>query len=187
MVKIKKLVSFDFDDTLVHTPFPDEGKLIWKEKTGTNWPHRGWWSKPESLDTDIFEIPLNNKIYNRYQKLISDPSNYVILATGRVKPLEKEVNKILGDYDLTFDEVHLNPGTDTFDFKSKLFSELIYDLEPEEFIMHDDRQEHLVRFVEWSKNMPCKVTIIDAITGQEFKTENSLKEAIKRILKKGTI
>ena len=33
-MEIKKLISFDFDDTLVHTTLPDEGKLIWKEKTG---------------------------------------------------------------------------------------------------------------------------------------------------------
>ncbi len=41
-------------------------------------------------------------------------------------------------------------------------------LTPEEFIMYDDRQEHLVRFVDWAKQIPCKVTIIDAISGEEF-------------------
>lgn len=28
----KRIVSFDFDDTLCHTPKPEEGKIIWKEK-----------------------------------------------------------------------------------------------------------------------------------------------------------
>jgi len=42
-MEIKKLISFDFDDTLVHTTLPAEGKVIWKEKTGEDWPHRGWW------------------------------------------------------------------------------------------------------------------------------------------------
>lgn len=183
-MEIKKLISFDFDDTLVHTTLPAEGKQIWKEKTGEEWPHRGWWSKPESLDMEIFDIPLNKKIYRRYQKAISDPNNYVILATGRVAPLKDEVDIILNHYGLEFDETHLNPGIDTFEFKSNLFAKLIYELQPEEFIMYDDRQEHLVRFVQWAKHMPCKVTIIDAISGEEFKSEQDpLIESIKRILR----
>ena len=53
--------------------------------------------------------------------------------------------------------------------------------------MYDDRQEHLVRFVGWANAMPCKVTIIDAISGEEFKSEqDSLKESIKRILRQET-
>jgi len=81
----------------------------------------------------------------------------------------------------------LNPGIDTFEFKSNLFAKLINELQPEEFIMYDDRQEHLVRFVQWAKEMPCKVTIIDAISGEEFKSkQDSLKESIKRILRQET-
>jgi RNase P/RNase MRP subunit p29 len=182
-MEIKKLISFDFDDTLVHTTLPDEGKKIWKEKTGEDWPHRGWWSKPESLDMEIFDIPLNKKIYRRYKQAISDPDNYVILATGRVAPLKDEVYTILGHYGLSFDETHLNPGIDTFEFKSNLFEKLINEMEPEEFIMYDDRQEHLIRFVEWAKNMPCKVTLIDAISGEEFKPneDKNLQESIRRV------
>lgn len=185
--KIKKLISFDFDDTLVHTLLPAEGKMIWKEKTGEDWQHRAWWSRPESLDMDVFDIPLNKKIYKRYQQAISDPDNYVILATGRVKPLQDEVYKILGHYGLSFDETHLNPGIDTFEFKSNLFAKLIYELQPEEFVMYDDRQEHLVKFVQWANAMPCKVTIIDAISGEEFKPKSdTLQESIRRILKEET-
>jgi hypothetical protein len=181
---IKKLISFDFDDTLVKSPLPNEGKLIWKEKTGEDWPHRGWWSKPESLDMEIFNIPLNKNIYRKYKQAISDPDNYVILATGRIKPLQDEVYTILDHYELEFDEIHLNPGIDTFEFKSNLFAKLINEMEPEEFIMYDDRQEHLIRFVEWAKNMPCKVTLIDAISGEEFKPQNNpLQEHIRRIIR----
>ena len=185
--KIKKLISFDFDDTLVHTLLPAEGKMIWKEKTGEDWQHRAWWSRPESLDMGVFDIPLNKKIYKRYRQAISDPDNYVILATGRVKPLQDEVYKILGHYGLSFDETHLNPGIDTFEFKSNLFAKLIYELQPEEFVMYDDRQEHLVKFVQWANAMPCKVTIIDAISGEEFKPKSdTLQESIRRILKEET-
>jgi FMN phosphatase YigB (HAD superfamily) len=44
----KRLISFDFDDTLFHTPKPEQGEQIWKEKTGTDWPYSGWWGRPES-------------------------------------------------------------------------------------------------------------------------------------------
>jgi hypothetical protein len=109
------------------------------------------------------------------------------LATGRVAPLKDEVDIILKNYGLEFDEMHLNPGIDTFEFKSNLFAKLIYELQPEEFIMYDDRQEHLVRFVQWANAMPCKVTIIDAISGEEFKSEQDpLIESIKRILRQET-
>jgi 4a-hydroxytetrahydrobiopterin dehydratase len=183
-MEIKKLISFDFDDTLVHTTLPAEGKQIWKEKTGEEWPYRAWWSRPESLDMDVFDIPLNKKIYRRYKQAISDPDNYVILATGRVAPLQDEVDIILNHYGLEFDEMHLNPGIDTFEFKSNLFAKLIYELQPEEFIMYDDRQEHLVKFVQWANAMPCKVTIIDAISGEEFKPneDKNLQENIRKVL-----
>jgi hypothetical protein len=93
----------------------------------------------------------------------------------------------VGNSGLSFDETHLNPGIDTFEFKSNLFAKLIYELQPEEFIMYDDRQEHLVRFVAWANAMPCKVTIIDSISGEEFKSEQDpLIESIKRILRQET-
>ena len=59
----KRLICFDFDDTLFHTPLPEEGKKIWKEKTGQEWPHIGWWGKPESIDNEIFEIPKNETLF----------------------------------------------------------------------------------------------------------------------------
>jgi hypothetical protein len=49
--------------------------------------------------------------------------------------------------------------------------------------MYDDRQEHLVRFKEWAKTLPCKVTIVDAISGEEFNIDKDidLQESIRRI------
>lgn len=185
-MRTKKLISFDFDDTLVKTPLPEEGKIVWKEVTGSDWKHKGWWSKPESLDMEVFDIPLNKHIYKDYKKILSDPENYIILATGRITALRNEVNNILDYYGLDFDEIHLNPGMDTFEFKKQLFENLIDNIQPEEFIMYDDRDEHLVKFVEWAKTLPCKTTIIDAKTGQVFEGNKDIKESIRRILKEET-
>jgi hypothetical protein len=162
-MKYNKIISFDFDDTLCHTPLPEDGKLIWKEKTGFEWPHRGWWSKPESLDTEVFDIPVNNWTYQKYLDSISDEYSYIILVTGRIEALRKEVEEVLNINNLSFDDIFLNFGGDTFNFKTKLFENLIRKYEPEEFIMYDDRQEHLPKFCEWAKNQPCSVTVVDVV------------------------
>ena len=56
-LKKYKLAIFDFDGTLISTPLPDEGRVAYKEKTGKDWQHKGWWSKPESLDQTLFDMP----------------------------------------------------------------------------------------------------------------------------------
>jgi len=172
-MKYRKLISFDFDATLFHTALEDEGKTIWKEKTGEKWPYVGWWSKPETLDTTIFDTPLNRPVYNEYLNAVSDSDNFVILATGRIEKLRPQVEAILNKNNLSFDGVFckIGPG-DTFYFKTKLFERLIDDLKPDEFVMYDDREEHLVEFKEWAKTMSCDVTIIDVVNMTTTKIKN---------------
>lgn len=165
-MNMKKLVSFDFDDTLFFTPKPEEGKIIWKEVTGIEWGYGGWWGKAETLDMNVFDIKLNDFVYDEYLKYIG-ADNHVILATGRLDSrkvsLKNEVNAILDANKLSFDGVYLNTGIDTFDFKSRLFERLINEVKPDEFIMYDDRQLHLIKFEEWAKTIDCKVTIVDVV------------------------
>jgi len=165
-MQYERLICFDFDDTLFHTPLPEEGKEIWKEKTGTEWPHRGWWGKPESIDDEIFDIPKNEWTYKKYLDAISDPKAYVILATGRlakVPGMKENIEKILRDNNIEFDEVHLNWGGDTFIFKCHLLEQTIKRLGVSELIFYDDREEHLPKFVEWSKGVDIKYTIVDVV------------------------
>ena len=169
---IKKLVCFDFDDTLCNTVKHDDGKVIWREKFGVEYPHRGWWSKPESLDMDIFPVTVNPYVYQEYLKVVSDPDNYVILATGRIEKLRPEVEAILDNLNLAFDAVYLNTGGDTFTFKRRLFEKLIRKIEPQEFIMYDDRELHLIEFKEWSETIDCRITIIDVVNMTTTKIKN---------------
>jgi hypothetical protein len=160
------LYSFDFDETLIHTMLPDPGMEIWKEKTGTPWPYRGWWSKSETLDMRIFDTPKNEWVYKKYLESKADPSSYTILATGRldtISGMREGVNRILEHYDLTFDEIHLNWGGDTFKFKKTLFERLILKTGCRNFVMFDDRSEHLTKFEEWAITQPCSVTIVDVV------------------------
>lgn len=168
---MKKLISFDFDKTLFLTPEPENGKKEFKDNTGMDWPHRGWWGRSETLDMDIFQIPINDYVYSEYLKYSNDNNSYIVLATGRLTKLRKEVQDILDYYDISFNEVHLNPGMDTFKFKSDLFSKLIFKLKPDTFIMYDDREEHLIKFESWAKTQPCEIHIID-IVNKEYKIIN---------------
>lgn len=166
----KRLVCFDFDDTLFHTPGPELGKDIFLEKTGKVWPHIGWWGKPETLDLDIFEIPLNKWVNDKYIKYLKDPKTKMIVATGRlnkVKGMRENIEKIFEKNQLEFQEVHLNWGGDTLDFKKKLFGQKLNEQKYDEFIMFDDRQEHLPHFEEWAKSESTKlninITIVDVV------------------------
>ncbi len=166
----KRLISFDFDDTLCHTPKPEEGKIIWKEKTGTDWPYGGWWGRSESINPEIFDIPVNPWVYKKYLEAVADPDNYVILATGRLQKVEnmrKYVDMILNKHNISFDEIYLNWGGDTYNFKTKLFEQLIEKLGVNEFIMYDDRSEHLVRFEEWAEEHHVQVTVVDVVNKKE--------------------
>src|ERR1017187_9577429 len=142
---INKLVCFDFDSTLVKTPEKEDGKVLYELKTGEPWRHSGWWGRRESLDLNIFDIPLNDWTYSYYLKYTSDPEDYVFMATGRIKRLEKEVHQILHHHKLKFNDAFLTPnGGNTFTFKLSLFDRMIAKYpHADEFIMFDDRQIHM--------------------------------------------
>lgn len=160
---IKKLASFDFDGTLIHTPTPEGGRPEWERATGLSWQGRGWWGNPESLNTKIFYPPVNQWVYDKFLQYQSDDSNYVFIATGRLKKLEPHVKRVLKLHDIDCD-LYCNTGGDTFNFKCYLFESLIKKYRSaDELIMFDDRHEHLHKFVEWAKRQPIKVTIIDVI------------------------
>jgi hypothetical protein len=163
MGNIKKLYSFDFDDTLCFTLKPEDGKPVWLEKTGSPFPYDGWWGRSESLDTNVFDIKLNPWVYKEYLKAISDSENFVFMATGRRTKLRNEVMKILDMHNLSFDALHFNNTRDTFEFKCGVFESYIKRMRPDEFIMFDDREEHLVEFAKWAKKIDCKITIVDVI------------------------
>lgn len=189
----KKLVCFDFDGTLCHTPEQHSGEKIFREKTGIEWPYNGWWGKPESINPDIFHIPVNTWVYQRYLEAVSDPTTHVILATGRLeKPngMRDNIERILNSHNLSFDicesmnvieigsprrkvfrnGVYLNTGGDTFIFKTRLFEELMDEIGVDELIMYDDRHEHLIKFSDWAHSLTNKKVTICDIVNKKFKT-----------------
>jgi hypothetical protein len=177
----KRLVCFDFDGTLINTPTPELGRGEWEKATGLSWAGRGWWGNAESLNTNIFYPPVNGWVYKFYEKYINDPETYCFLATGRLARLERQVLDVLELHGITFTPsedsatgVFCNTGGETFNFKTRLFESKIRQFpKAEEFIMFDDRHEHLVKFEDWAENQTIPVTIVDVINKSEFKTKTA--------------
>lgn len=151
--KITKIAVLDFDGTLVSTELPITGKQKYLEKTGKAWPHIGWWSKSESLDTDIFEAPLVEMVKEAYDKLKLEDETLMVMLTGRQIKLSTHVEKILEEHGLEFDEYHYNKGGATEVAKMKTM-DMLLDKFPDvnEIVLWDDRILHLPIFTEFLEN-----------------------------------
>jgi hypothetical protein len=84
---------FDFDGTLMNSPLPEEGKAKYKELTGQEWPHRGWWGQIDSLKPfDVKPIESTKDLYNQYSVL---PNSVNVLMTNRLAKFEPVVKEKL--------------------------------------------------------------------------------------------
>ena len=102
---ITKIISVDFDGTLCNSVVPEEGKKIWKEKTGEIYPHVGWWGRLESLDQNVFELNLFPNVVNLIKKYNSDPNSLVIILTNRMGKFEPIIKDILDKNNLHVDDI----------------------------------------------------------------------------------
>jgi len=145
---------YDFDGTLVSTKTPDTGKIIYEEKTGTKWPHKGWWSKRESLDINIFNADIIEDVNIEYKKSHIDLDTVTVMMTGRITPLSKQVEIVLESHNLKFDEYHYNTGGSTEVCKMNTIVTLLgrY-LEIREIKMFDDRIKHIPIFEKFGQDL----------------------------------
>jgi hypothetical protein len=153
--KITKISIFDFDGTLINTATPDTGKLIWKEKTGQDWPHIGWWSKKESLDSTVFDNSTISSVVNAYKVESVNPNTLTIMMTGRIPRLSNEVESILTSNGLKFDKYLYNNSSDTLKFKLGKLDSLITQYPNLKVIeLWEDREPHVIAFREWGDSHP---------------------------------
>jgi hypothetical protein len=150
MKKFTKLTIWDFDGTLISTPLPEEGKKTYKEKTGKDWPHAGWWGQPMSLDMSVFDMPTIPNVISDYKKEITNPDTMVVMVTGRMVKLTDLVKDILNRHGLRFHEYHFNRGGSTDVAKKKTFDQIL-EQNPsiKEVEVWDDREEHIPIFQAW--------------------------------------
>ena len=181
---ITKIAIFDFDGTLMKTPHPDTGKIEWEEKTGKDYPHRGWWSKRESLDTNIFDInPINDTVLE-YLAEYEDPNTLVIMLTGRLPNQADQVEGILNSQGIIFDEYHYKDNGDTLSSKFSTLHSLLNRYPNVNFIeIYEDRESHARSFAEWGKenNVDIKVNLVES-TQDDFKYNPKSVAAIPNII-----
>lgn len=157
----RKLVIMDFDGTLIDTQTPEEGKGIWKEKTGNDWPHKGWWGRKESLDMDVFEHPPIPRVKAEYDKDSGKEENLMVMLTGRRRKLSAEVEKIIHANDMCFHKYLYNYGSDTLSNKIEQVGKLLDEFEGIEFVaMFEDRDEHIPHFKQMLEEYVDKKRII---------------------------
>ena len=85
--KITKISIFDFDNTTMDTLNPEIGRPIYKEKTGKDWPFKGWWGRPESLDMNVFDFKPLPQVKSDYNEEVVNDSTLMISITVRRKKL----------------------------------------------------------------------------------------------------
>lgn len=154
LTKITKLAVFDFDGTLVNSPLPDEGKVEYERKTGTPWPHKGWWGQADSLNIDVFDITTKPEVIADYKKVSQQQDTMKIMLTGRMEKLKHQVETILNKHGLVFDGFFYNTGGSTDRVKLKSLEGII-DQFPliKHITMWEDRDEHVIIFKEWGGRM----------------------------------
>lgn len=158
--KITRLVIMDFDGTLMDTMTPEVGKEIWRETTGFDWPHVGWWSKEESLDIVVFGTKPIEKVIEAYKTEVDGEGTWMVMMTGRLPRLSGHVKNILEKHELVFDEYIFNTGGTTIGFKIKelkSFCERFVNLDTIE--IYEDRPEHTIVFREWGDSIEKTVTV----------------------------
>ena len=109
----KTLAIYDMDGTLINSPEKEEGKQIWKEKTGEEYPHKGWWGRRESLNTDIFDIKPIPAVHSKFKKDVADSDTYTVILTARLEKLRPEVENVLNLNGIQPDKLILKKGNET--------------------------------------------------------------------------
>ncbi|MFW5847358.1 MAG: hypothetical protein ACOCVF_00365 [bacterium] len=106
---ITRLLAIDLDGTLCNTPHPEYGKEMWSKYYGKEYPHIGWWSKPESLDLNVFDIDCYQSMVNVINKY-NDNETYKIILTSRIPKVEEEINKVLKHNNIKIDKIYTKSG-----------------------------------------------------------------------------
>lgn len=151
---VTKLSVFDFDGTTVDTGMPDTHKIIYKEKTGQDWPHKGWWGRAESLDMDVFDFRAIPEVKSAYTIERQRPNTMVISLTGRRPKLSNEVEAILNHNGYTFDKYLYNYGGDTLSNKIEQLNDLLSEIITiKDVELFDDRAEHIPTFKNWGQSL----------------------------------
>jgi len=133
---MKRLAVYDFDGTLMDSPEPETGKPQWEKVKGEPYPHKGWWGRAESLDTDVFDIKPFPNILALLKADMADPDTTTIILTSRMEKLRPQLENILALNGIVVDELITKRGAeDKGDVILKIEN---YNQDLEEIVVYDD-------------------------------------------------
>lgn len=135
---------YDMDGTLLDTPMPEDGKRIWQEKTGTPYPHQGWWGRPESLDSTVFDIKPFASVLNQLRSDQTKNDTYTVLLTSRLTKLQPQIETLLKANGITFDDLSLKSGGEDKD--ARIMTYLKKFPQVHTINIYDDREKEMVIF-----------------------------------------
>lgn len=136
---MKRLVIFDFDGTLIDSPQQEAGMQQWEQVKGQPYPHKGWWGRPESLDTNVFDIKAFPSIKKQLEQEKHAPDTDVIILTSRMEKLRPLVEEILKNNKIKVDDIILKRGGES---KGDVIMNIVkYNPELKEILVYDDFME----------------------------------------------
>ena len=159
---ITRLSLFDFDQSLCPSPEnTDDNKKLWEDATGREWKKngktgeylRGWWSKIESLDYNVFDISLNEQVKEQAIERIHCMDTYSAILTGRIPIFSKIIKEIMRKNGMPYmDDYFFNNMSDTESFKVAKMDELVEMLPNVKTVeLFEDRVEHFDSFLKWGE------------------------------------
>ena len=155
----------DMDGTLINTATPDWGKPYWEKKTGTPWPHVGWWGRIESIDPSVFPNDVIPQMQGEYNKVKNDPTVLKVVMTGRMeKKFGSAVKQMLDSKGLVFDVYALNTGGETADVKVRQMTELL-SVYPNanKMVLFEDRGEHFAKFETFGNSLDIEFELVKVV------------------------
>ncbi len=166
--EFNKICVFDWDSTLCISPENTvENRKHWESVTGQPWKYKGngWWSKMETLDSNVFDIKLNPYVLDVAKQYSENPEVYTVLLTGRIPIFEGVIKEIMRKHDLNdMDAYHFNDSHNTLDFKLRKIEELANSFPHVSiFEMWEDRVEHIPHFIEWGEKRYGKNFIMNKV------------------------
>ena len=181
---IKRLAFYDMDGTLIDTPMPDTGRVRWKEVTGEEYPHLGWWGRAESLDTDVFDIKPFPAVLNQLKTDTARPDTRTVLLTNRIEKLRPQILNLLRSNGITLDDYNLKKGGGEKD--ERILNYLKKYPTVEEVVVYDDRDKELEILKRLRNNVAddVMVNVYRADKGDIslIESNNNLKVIIKEMI-----
>jgi hypothetical protein len=167
---ILTLYIFDMDGTLLNSPLPDDGKAEYERITGKKYPHRGWWSKEESLLAE-FNIQCHLEVIEDYKKAMEDQTGLVVMLTNRMQNLKKPIFSIFDKHRLVFDICSFK-----YDGRSKLDRAIsVMDQYPNinKFEAWEDMRQHITDLVRVFELKPAVASTIHFVGDDRVSKDRS--------------